>query len=162
MLNAVAKVYVNNVGVGALPADQYKSIVSDVRRDRRIVVAQVLNIFAVVLRFFERVLKVMPVFLFYMVCIFILFSPESIAVTLVEIQKAAPNEIVRGLRTLILVSLLLTTLILFIIPMFSSYRFGYANQFDNEINKRIRRILEVPTEGDMSVIIADGDTYHVQ
>lgn len=162
MSNAVAKVYVNNVGVGALPANQYKTIVNEIRRDRRLFVAQLLNFLAVVFRFMVINLKVLPFFLFYLMCTGVLFSPESISTILTEIQKATPDEIVLGIRQAILVSLLLTIFTLFVASLFSNYRYGYVNQFDKGINKRIRNILEVPTEGDMSVIIVDGDIYHVQ
>lgn len=160
---AVARVYVNDVGVGALPADQYKTIVDEIGRDRKIYLAQALNFYGVILRGFSMLLKIVPFMLFYILCIGILFSPESIsAIVLAEIQRANIDECVQTIRQIIIASIVLSIVVLICASLLSNYRYGYVNQFDNEINKRIRDLLEVPAAGHMRVTIVDGDSYHVQ
>lgn len=162
MSNAIARVYVNDVDIGSLPADQYKNIVIEIRRDRRLWVAQILNLLAVAFRFVAMLMKVLPFFLFYVTLLGVLFAPESISEIMVYIQSATPDEIVQRMRQVIVASLFLSFLIMLISSIVSGYRYGYANQFDKDINKRIRNILEVPTEGDMRVSIISGDGYHVE
>ena len=108
-------------------------------------------------------LRVLPMFWLLLLIGVVLFDPESMTWILAEIVKAKPAEITNAMRVAILVSIGFTMFTFLVSPVFlgsSSYRFGYVNQFDNAINKRIRSLLEVPAEGNMQVVVVDGDGNH--
>lgn len=159
MTTEIARIYVNNIEVGALPASQYESIVSDARNDRRIYLRQVLNVLGVLFRFLVTSFEYIPQAWFGMLVAIVIgdsISPGFGAGLITEIEKLFKVGQV-GLLDAVRMALFwgytfALTGSLFAMA-FGRMTFGAVNEFDSSINRRIREILEVPSEGQMTVVV---------
>jgi len=161
----VFRVFVNKVDVGALPEQDYRSIISEitseVKKDRRLILAQALNFVLCLLRFSTTLMRIVPVIIFAPLAVTLLIAPEMVTEMITVMRTATPADITNGLR-LIMITFFLPSLMIGIsfVFVFTGHRFGYINQFENAINERIslrvRAILEVPAEGEVEVHVGKG------
>ncbi|MGL0788774.1 hypothetical protein [Xanthomonas translucens] len=151
---AIARVSINGIDVGSLPADQYRRIVAESRRDWRLWVAQSLAWAAVILRLVSLVLQVMAVCWLLFIPLLALLAPADLTAMIATLAKTPPAEITKGIRTLLTFFIGLGVLAMFMAPIFTpSLVQPLVNHFDRAISRRIRELLEVPTEGDIRVML---------
>ncbi|VVE18395.1 MULTISPECIES: hypothetical protein [Pandoraea] len=154
MANAIARVYVNDIEVGALPADQYDKIVNTVRANRRIYVVQAVNYCSVLWRFLTSSLRRVPILWFVMLVAAEVFAPSSVTNVIAVLRQATPALLNQQLCSLIWTGWLFSMVIHAVYIAFFSYPMGYVNEFEARISRHIRSLLEVPAEGTMMVIVS--------
>jgi len=158
MTATVARVEVNGIEVGSLPVDLYNGIVQEVRSDKSLYLKELRTAFVAV----GRLIAFLPVMIVMAGMALIVFQPETVADALAALMKATPQQIAHALRMVVIVisvvSALAYVLALGLVSLRSRAFKTNGRQlpavFDREINRRIRALLEVPAEGDMTVTIA--------
>lgn len=75
MSHAIARVFVNDVEIGSLPADQYQHILDAARRNRRLYASQTLNIALTLFRLTTKILRSIPFLLFFIAAFIALTYP---------------------------------------------------------------------------------------
>lgn len=153
MSNEIARIYVNDIEVGSLPSHVYRKIVTEAKRDKRLYFAQAMNFILVVLQLTASVFKYIPFTLILFLLLGFIAGPD-ILVELVRASRTASPEYVVGFIGRTLLSAACFNLTVLTAGMgFGSLRFGYVNHFDAAISRRVKSLLEVPADGDLSVII---------
>jgi hypothetical protein len=151
----VFRVYVNQVDVGAIPESEYRAIVAEanesVKEDNRLYLAQAINIGGCFIRLAFRVLELSPMVIFLGLVIGTSFTPDLIVDIVTSVRAASASQIVSFMQLLGISSMFIAGFIL----LMGGNSFGYINQFDNaiasRISLRIREILEVAAEGEVSI-----------
>jgi uncharacterized membrane-anchored protein len=152
MTTATARVYVNNVEVGALPVEHYRRMVAEVRKERWLYLAQLGNLLSVAMNILTMMLRMFPILLCAPLLAMAALSPETMTAVIELLRTAAAAEITHTLQSYLSIITLLTFFSVFIAAVFSNFRFGYVDQFDLRINERLRTLMEVPAEGSVTVI----------
>ncbi|MGY6257273.1 hypothetical protein ACXIVK_27830 [Paraburkholderia caledonica] len=153
MANAIARVYVNDIEVGTLPADQYNKIVKMVRADRRLYVAQAMNYFKVLLRCLFLTIRYVPTALFFALFLFEITSPSSVTDVIVGMRQSTPEAVNHGVCWLLGTGWIVSMLFV-VVGMFDGvFPTGAVDQFDRKISHHIRSLLEVPAQGKMMVVV---------
>ena len=164
-MSKIARVYLNDVEVGSLPAVQYQRIVKDAKRDWRLYVLQWLNIIGFSLRCAVMCLRLTPWVWFYLSIIALIFAPEELSQVITEYGQATPLEVTRAYAKMVVFGASISAVCLsIIVAIGKSHVYGYVNKFDEAIKNELRRLLEVPTEGEMMVVCSDidGENHHEQ
>jgi hypothetical protein len=158
----VARVYVNEVEVGSLPAVHYARVVREAWSCKGLYVMQALNIAAVVLRAALAVVRFIPWVWFLALACAAVFAPEALRETFARMSTATPTQLVDAVRQALDGAAVLSVVVCGTTVVLGVERFGYVNQFDEVISQRIRRILEVPAEGSMRVSVVQFVRSNVQ
>jgi len=108
------------------------------------------------------VIKAIPVMWFTLLLLVVMFLPAELTQVFSSLARATPAELTHVLRLLLLTTIVSVVLALGIESVFLANRRGYVNKFDREIGRRIRRLLEVPTEGDVQVVVSAIRDKHEQ
>ena len=154
MTTSIARVTLNGVEVGSLPAETYYTLIAEVRGDSRLYVAQTLNLLGCVWRLAWRTVLVLPATWFTLLAAVVVLSPTEAAALVVVIREATPEILVYGVARFLTWTFCFTAIGLTIKSvLFGRVPFGYVNQFDQVISDRVRQCLEVPAEGDISVVV---------
>lgn len=158
MSNSIARVYVNNVEVGSLPIAQYEAVVKEVKgRWIEGMLVQFANIIVGLMRFLYLYLQYVLILSLIFGGGIILSSPEFCA-NLIQLLRTAPaHELANSLKYFTSLALILSLFFCVIAFTLTSYRFGVRNMFTDTIHRRLLYILEVPTHGDIKVIIDHGN-----
>lgn len=159
-MTSIARVYVNHIEVGALPAAQYHAFVQQVRRDWRLHICQGLNVVGAIVRFLLTALRLVPYLWFLLATALILWQPDSITEFITALPNFTPSQLSEGFRRILAWSIFFTACSsmfrITLIGQFSGFKeYGYVNVIDREVSHRIREVLEVPAEGYMRVEIVD-------
>lgn len=155
MKSPIARVYVNDVEVGSLPADTYKNIVKTVRSTPYLYLSFFKSLSLLIIRKLFICIQAIPFILIGFLFVMLIIHPESIATLIEEFRVVEPNKLTQELRDLVGTA---ATLAIFILPlsaMLFPQNWYFYNPFEHEISLRIRRLLEVPTEGKVVVEIID-------
>jgi hypothetical protein len=162
MSTAIARVYVNDIEVGALPADLYKKIVKDVYADRRLYVHQAANYLWAAFRLVANSFQIIPYV--YLIALFLaeVLSPSIVSTFIGVMRQATPAEMNNYIWEMLGVGLLFSMLVLLFSMTLSKYPSGITDKFAVQINHRIRSLLEVPSEGALRVIFVSGDDSNEQ
>lgn len=153
---SVARIYVNDIEVGTLPADQYEYIVKQVKAEKRLYLLWLGGMLKLILRPVLRYISWIPGIIAGMFLVMAVLQPGDLALIIDEIRAADSMAIVEGLRMLVT----------FTIPVGIFYGivrviFGDPDRlpdpFGDEISRYIRSELEVPTEGRMTVELVPHD-----
>ena len=162
-MTAIAKIYVNNIEVGSVPADLYLQILNRVRNDYRIKLKQALNIVGTALSIMSAAVNLIPTLCIVSVLMIGVIDPLALIETAKNLATVTPT----GLRQAI-VKLLYGcgTIALIYIGAFAALsgkfsRYGYRDFQEEEINYRLRHLLEVPAEGGMKVCVVE-DKDHAE
>ncbi|MBU9439112.1 hypothetical protein KTE91_28945 [Burkholderia multivorans] len=154
---AIARVYVNDVEVGALPADQYNRIVKDVRADRRLYVAQAMNYIGFVWRFVAHSLRFVPIFWFAALVVAEILGPSIVTDLIAAMRQATPTEVNHGICWMLGAGMIFSMLTVSFCMFAGAYPSGLVDEFEAKISRQIRSLLEVPAEGTMSVLVSADD-----
>lgn len=153
MQDGIAVVKVNNIEVGSMPVSQYEEIVKSVKKDWRTRVASVFFYSRFIWRqaiwvwslFVQSFLVITAFFLLYS-C----FHISELTQFITEIRHSPSEDIAGFIRTITIICISFTfiagTIDLFIkgVPQFVSAT-------EDAINKKIREVMEVPAEGQVSI-----------
>jgi len=155
-MSKIAKIHINNIEVGSLPAEEYEAIVKAVKSDWRVYLSQALNILRVALRLAVTVLRLVPWAWFVLLFLAMLAAPTEVTAVISALQKASPEAITHGIQQAIIAGIVLSVAAVFVsVISGNSIAFGFVDHFNQAINQRLRYILEEPAEGDVMVIVRD-------
>lgn len=157
-MTSIARVYVNQIEVGALPSAQYRAVVEQTRHDWRLYVQQVFNVAFACLWFLIASFRLVPTLLFIAGAAAAIWVPEEITASVIQLATITPEQLSQGIQRLLLWCTVFAVILhcsVFMMFFSGFHKFGYINVFDRAVNKQIRRVLEVPAEGDMFVHIVD-------
>lgn len=162
MNSRVARVYVNNIEVGSLPADQYEQIIKNSKRNWKNYISQAFNILWVSWRIGVRIILTVPVIWFMVAFLSVIFDETILTTIFTAIQTNSPEQNTQYFKNTLNISVLISSLSIFLSSIFIGARsFGYVNLFDLAINRKIREILEVPTDGDVNVTVIDHNVMKI-
>lgn len=154
----IANVYMNNIEIGSLPLEQYKQLYRDALRDPWNYACQLANCLYSCGTIVGLLLIWLPRISVVMIVTCLLADPtatgQGIQSFLLWLQHASPAEIGSGLKNGVAIAMLPTTLLLvFFSAIFRAGRMlGARNCFKDSVNHQLRRMFEVPAEGEISVI----------
>ena len=165
MSHDVATILINNIEIGSLPLAQYQDVRRQVYRRPWLYLRQIANVVRCLVMAGWLLLRCQPLLWLMVGVILLLGYPDALAANIDLLHGAPGSEVVSALKKGLGQSLLLTSSFMFFMSFVFPHKFcrlvGFCNVFDNEINYRIRSLLEAPGEGDMSVFVVSG-TQHGQ
>lgn len=154
MNSSIARVYVNDVEVGSLPVDTYNNIVKTVRNTPSLYFlwfkSFLLLIFRKVFGYFQAV----PFVLISAFFLLLIVSPEIITSLITDFKIADPGKITEDLREIVKAVFSLGVIAMPLSALFFPENWRFYNPFEHEVSLRIRKLLEVPTEGKLVVEIS--------
>ncbi|WP_051050701.1 hypothetical protein [Metapseudomonas furukawaii] len=155
MSSSIARIHVNGVEVGSIPADTYHAMVQNVRRNRRLYLAWTIAATKACLRPVVRFYCALPSIVVGVLLLAAAAWPAAFTALVADLQAADPQTITAGLR-----HALAFICAVFIVgfPILALMRPGlvrFESPFDKALSRQIRRLLEVPTEGTMRVEIIE-------
>ena len=151
MSSQIARVFINEIEVGSLPATQFKKIVSDGWRDPWLYGAQLFNIVESSVFVLIRVIRLIPFLWFAVFSAFVLLQPTTVAETLSQLLVLPPTDFVKMFKFLLLAGAIPAYLFCLVAPKRHGDRHGFSDKFLAETSRQVRQILEVPTEGFMRI-----------
>lgn len=164
MHDEVVVIKVNNIEVGSMPLSQYEEIVESVKKDWRTRVASVFSYVGFVRRIVIRLWSYFVQSFAVIIAIFMLYSLfHSAEVTqfVTELRNAPSERIAEAIRSITNICVLLTV-IACTLSCFIKGTPVFVSASENGINKKIREVMEVPAEGQVSVIFKKDGTYCVR
>ena len=147
----VARVYVNEVEVGALPELQYRQVVVDAWARWDLYGRQALNAVEVGARVAFAVVRLIPWVWFALVAIAAVLIPDQLATVFGTLAKGTPAEFVVALRSGLGGGALLSAVAVGGGVALGGLKFGFVNEFDGFIAQRLRQLLEEPADGRLQV-----------
>ena len=155
---SVARVIINDVEAGSVPTDLYLGIVKQVKSDKRIWLSQILNTLWVAYRCLYSGLMLVPTFWFICLIFSLFFIPGLVAETLdylsvvLAAESFSSQKLIAQLKFSVVWSWVFSSGALFIYGAMTAGQFpGYTDHFAEEINRRIRRQLDITSTGTMQV-----------
>ncbi|MCK9709853.1 hypothetical protein [Pseudomonas syringae] len=159
MSSSIARIHVNGIEVGSLPVEIYNGIVRATRQERRLYFAYAYRAVGVILRMLARSTVAVPGLLLLAFSFFLLVEPASITELVTSLRAATPEEITAALRaTLVFAWFLTVSLVPAALALFCPGKIDFHNPFTDSVNRRVRSMLEVPTEGRLCVFIENPST----
>jgi hypothetical protein len=160
-MTAIARVFVNNIEVGSLPAAEYDRLSSAAYGDQRLWAATFLSLLGAVWRILGRTVAAMPAVLLASAATMALVVPGPTAELVHALRALPPEQLFAGfLRVLSMVG----TLGLVVVPMLDALRGrnpgDFVNPFDAAVANQIRQRLEVPSDGALRVEVERGAVTH--
>ncbi|QGG78948.1 hypothetical protein [Pseudomonas syringae] len=154
MSKSIARVHVNGIEVGSLPTETYEAIAKSVRKDRRLYLAWAYRATASLLRLLVKFYSSLPSVVIGVFLMVAVFWPDSFTDIIAELKTAEPAVITHGLRKLLgFISMVFCVAVLPFIAVFAPAYFRFQSPFDDALSRQIRRLLEVPTEGQLEIFI---------
>ncbi|ELE4368138.1 hypothetical protein VRR38_004700 [Salmonella enterica] len=164
MQDSVAVIKVNNIEVGSMPVSQYEEIVQSVKKDWKTRVAAVFSYVGFVWKFINRVWSYFIYSFTVLFALFMLYSfshPAELTQFIDGLRSLPSEDIAKGIRTVIYICVVVT-IICSALSFFLIGKPVFVSATENAINKEIRKVMEVPTEGPVSVTFKNGDGYAVR
>ncbi|EAQ0916014.1 hypothetical protein EYT18_21710 [Salmonella enterica] len=165
MREGMVVVKVNGIEVGAMPLEQYEEIVKSVKKDWRIRVYTVANSFGIYLKLarnlFLTFIRSLGVFT-SLFMIMSLFRPDAeVAAFFREIKSATPEGMAYAFKQITVMCIVMTVMYYLLRAIFRGER-KYNSPSKIAIGNRLREVMEVPTEGVVSVIFVKDGAYCVR
>lgn len=159
MSASIARIHVNGIEVGSLPVEIYNGIVSTTRQDRRLYFAYAFRATSLILRVLARCTVAVPGFLLLAFSFFLIFEPASITDVIKFLRAGSPDEITAALKGSLVITWWATVSLLpGMLMLFCPGQIAFKNPFTDLVNRRVRRMLEVPTEGPLCIFIENQPT----
>jgi hypothetical protein len=155
-MSGIARLFVNDVEVGSLPEEQYLSILGQVKSEHRHYLMAVLRLLWSGWSAIMVALGCFSPLLITIVALLVWGAPNESAEFIDSVQKATPLQIVELLKILLTAFFMLSLVVLGTM-IFVGYNFGYISPWKDARNKRLRRVMEVPTKGDFVVVVERSD-----
>ncbi|HHI5971645.1 TPA: hypothetical protein ACP6KL_004730 [Escherichia coli] len=164
MSNGTAVISVNGIEVGAMPLEQYETIVRDVKKDWRTRTASVFRYFGFAFRLLSRMWHYFVqsfVVLFALIMLYSYFNPHELTGFIEGLRNQPAENIVNLIRLFTLAAMTIT----FLSGLLSIFIKGmpvYVSAAEDAINNKIREVMEVPANGQVIVRIKKDGAYGVQ
>jgi hypothetical protein len=152
---STARVSINGIDVGALPADQYEQLVKEVRLKKVLYLRQAENFLWVMVRFCFTWFAV-AVILSIVVLLIALLYDASLLPAFIDSVRTSPVEGTQWIRSVAGFHLFVSFLMLVPAQALLRVNTGYVNHFDRVIAAQLRHLMEVPAEGQVDVLIKRG------
>lgn len=157
-MSKIARIFVNRIEVGTVPADLYEKIVKQAKRDWRLYVSQGFNLVAVAFRFFVVTLRLTPWLWFIASAGLVLLAPDILGEIFAALTKATPAELANEYRKAVMYGpVAVAAMLLAGMLMGFGSKYGYIDRFGEVVGERLRSLLEVPAEGTVDVFIVDDE-----
>ncbi|ECI5749101.1 hypothetical protein D5P88_24460 [Salmonella enterica subsp. enterica] len=160
----IAVIKVNNIEVGSMPLAQYEEIVESVKKDWRTRVAAVFSYVGFVWKFIIRswsyFVQCFSV-LFAMFMLYSLFHTAELTQFIDEMRSLPSESIANGIVSLTQLSVLVTFIGCFLSFLIKGTPV-FVSASEDAINKKIREVMEVPAEGQVSVTFKKDGVYCVR
>lgn len=153
MNTSIARVWVNDIEVGSLPLATYKAVQESVKREKRLYLAFAWEFLCAFFRAFGALFRNVPWVTFALLMAMALFDPASFTGLIADLRTADPESVTKGVRVLLQTSFLITFLCIFMAVLTAGRKFGFKNPFDAALSRRIRSLLEVPTDGELTIMV---------
>lgn len=160
-------VQLNGVKIGTLMDSQYAAIRLKIFEDRRIYIAQAINLGKVIVKAFDYLYVGIPIAVFWIVIGVALISPETFSSIYVEAQKARPDAILAVIKNCAQVFGFLSVMVVFFNFMLGA-RFGFVNHFGVATTTALRTHFQQAAEGDILMVrwsdgspVINDETRHV-
>lgn len=153
MQDGVAVIRVNNIEVGSMPISQYEEIVKSVKKDWRTRVAAVFSYVGFAWKFIIRLWSYFVQCFSVLFALFMLYSlshPAEITQFIDEMRSLPSESIANGIRSLTN-TCILVTIMSYALSFFLKGSPVFVSATENAINKKIREVMEVPAEGQVSI-----------
>ncbi|EKQ8286760.1 hypothetical protein P6Y92_004792 [Salmonella enterica] len=164
MQDGVAVIRVNNIEVGSMPISQYEEIVKSVKKDWRTRVASVFSYIGFVWKFIIRLWSYFVQCFSVLFALFMLYSlshPSEITQFIEQIRSLPSENIAYGIRALTN-TCILVTIMAYALSFFLKGAPVFVSATENAINKKIREVMEVPVEGQVSITFKKDGVYGVK
>lgn len=156
-MTQTARVYVNNIEIGAIPVDQYEQMLKEVKGDRSLLLRQVGNIVWLTCRLVVWAFMIVPFLWVGLLLVMLLFAPGELATMLQVLTTTPIEEVVAGMRPIVAYFAIVPTMALSMAMALSgdarAKRFGYVNHRKRVLDYRLKRLLESPANGPLEVIV---------
>jgi hypothetical protein len=143
---------INQINVGTISNTEYASILRKCLTDRRLYLAQMMNILRVGLSIIGFFLKVIPLSFFWLIVALAVFSPDTIVMAFTELQKLNQDVIQVSVTRLMLVTIILNIITVLIQSAFGMSRFGFINHFGDAIDSGLRKHCNVVAAGSIVLV----------
>lgn len=155
------EVQVNDVTVGSITDAAYAQVRHAVFFDVRTHILQLMNFASIANRVIDYLFLSIPLAIFWGAVACYFFAPSTFAETLDAIRKVTPVE--AGAAMSQIVKLFGAVAILVIgVHAALGRRFGFINRFDEGCNERLRRLVECPAEGKITLFrFVNGDRFQL-
>lgn len=160
----VVSVFLNGIEIGSLPNVQYKAMLEKTRSDYWLYFGQGLNVLLVMMNLIARTFyfAIMGwlIFLFLGIMAIPAEMGDLVQNILVRLPQATPTSLGSTLQQFAFASLvwgIMATMIEYATTA-SAGRYGYRDVFTEAVNFQLRRELEAPAEGVVSVLLLDKET----
>lgn len=164
MTDGIAVIKVNNIEVGSMPVSQYEEIVESVKKDWRTRVASVFSYIGFVWRLILRVWHYFVQGFSVIIAFFMLYSVHhqaELTQFITDLRNSDSENIAEFIRT-ITYTCIIMTVIAAILSIFTKGSPVFVSATENAINKRIREVMEVPAEGQVSITFKKDGVYGVR
>ncbi|ECC1675615.1 hypothetical protein FNX24_21680 [Salmonella enterica] len=164
MRNDVAIIRVNNIEVGSMPVSQYEEIVKSVKKEWRTRIASVFSYISFVWKLILRLWHYFVHGISVIVALFMLYSLyHQVEVTqLINELRNANSEYISEMIREITTTCIILTLIAAILSILIQGTPVFVSATENAINKKIREVMEVPAEGQVSITFEKDGGYGVR
>ena len=155
---SVATVYLNGISIGSLPVAQHQQLMAEAKRDHWLYLRQLGNTVRVAICATVKAVELIPAVLTILLFLPVLFAPAqdlgtAIQDTVSKLALASPQDIGQTISSCFALLLCISGLAVVItLAVTDARRFGYYNVFEERVNFQLRRLLEAPAEGVISVI----------
>jgi hypothetical protein len=164
MRDGTAVIKVNGIEVGAMPLERYEAIVKEVKEDWRTRIAILFDYVRVIWKAAARLSSYFVHSFVVVTAIFMIYSmnhsPE-ITQFVTDLRSLPPERIAEGFSTLARMCISLTMLA-FVISYILIGAPVFVSASERAINKKIREVMEVPAEGQVSVTFKKDGVYCVR
>ena len=164
MQDGIVVVKVNNIEVGSMPVSQYEEIVKSVKKDWRTHVASVFSYIGFVWRLILRVWHYFVHGFSVIIAFFMLYSlyhQAELAQLITELRNAPSEHIAEIIRTITNTCIILTVFAV-ILSILIKGTPVFVSATENAINRKIREVMEVPAEGQVSITFKKNGVYGVR
>ncbi|HHN9152361.1 TPA: hypothetical protein ACP7Q6_004234 [Escherichia coli] len=158
MKDSVAVIKVNNIEVGSMPVSQYEEIVKSVKKDWLTRIASVFSYVSFAWKLIARLCAYFVQSFTVVIALSMLFFSHSPEATqfVTELQNAPSETIVEVIRSVTKICVFLS-IIVFALSLFIKGAPIFVSASENAINQKIREVMEVPAEGQVSITFKKGD-----
>ncbi len=164
MQDGTAIVKVNNIEVGSMPISQYEEIVKSVKKDWRTHVASVFSYIGFALRIIIMLWNyfVHSFAIFIAFIMFYSFYHHEELTHLITFLRNSPSENITEIIRVIAYYCITLTVIAVAISIVAKGIPIFVSATEIAINKKIREVMEVPTEGQVSITFKKDGVYSVR
>lgn len=143
-------VQVNGVTVGQINDSDHAAIRRTVFLDARTYAAQLLNLGNVAIRAVDYLFLAIPLSAFWLVIGCFFFSPETFSEAAWALQNMTTPQAVSAVPILLRILAMVSIMVIVFHVVFGR-GFGFVNRFEQECSARVRRFVECPAEGNVSL-----------